>query len=354
MSHLQHLLSGQRSATAASSAPAAKVPLTEAAASLPEHIRLATDPGKLNAQTPFFVCPDWAGLPPVPHHFTCTREGEACAAVDLSRFPYYLIGRHEVCDYVLAHSSISSVHAAVVYHHERECFVVIDLKSTNGTRLNGQRIPRQELVVLVEGSTLQFGYSSRRYELKAGRCPHKRVREPTPPSSTSGLLSGSQMTGKDQQDCEAAPAPEPAAAAVAPAPATEEDIQYHLYQLVLKHKDTSKPVSRGLHTKGKAVTRSRDDAVGMAEFILSNHQRDHEERAREEGSGGFVYWTVEEFIACVDEYNEILTKTHGDLGLVTAKMYDTAFSAAAFALRRREVSGPIHTPLGVHVVFRSD
>jgi len=63
------------------------------------------------------------------------------------------VGRHPLCDLVLDDPRISGRHAAVEWDGER--WVVYDLGSTNGTRLNGARIRRRES--LKSGDVLQFG-----------------------------------------------------------------------------------------------------------------------------------------------------------------------------------------------------
>eukprot|EP00796_Vickermania_ingenoplastis_P010226 gene10226-7167_t len=337
--------------------------LSEEVNKLPEHIRLVTDPRKLHAQLPYFVCPQWAGLPATSYHLFCTREAVPFPALDLSRLPYYLFGKSAVADYVLEHHSISAVHAVLVFHCEQDCFVLLDLRSTNGVKVNGRRIERERPVPLQVGSVIQFGYSTRHYELRRGAAPSSKrlrdMREEAEAEAARAHREGPrQQRGEEAEDeveallaeleGEAGAQKETTAtAAVAP----QEDETFHLYQLVIKHKDLKNPVSRGAR-KGERITRSREDAVELANFILDAHKRQQEDAAKVRG---FVPWTVEEFVAAVEAYNEVFTKTNGDLGLVARGTYTTAgFDDAAFALRRHEVSAPLETPLGVHLLYRSD
>lgn len=146
--------------------------LSEDAQTLPQHIILKTDFRKLNAQTPFFRCPEWADLPPVAFHLHCTRDGAALPSFNLHRYAFYLFGKNAaVCDYILQHPSISNVHAALVFHRQQECFVVVDLHSTNGVRVNRIRIPSQKPIPVNVGSIIQFGYSTRLYELRSVSAP---------------------------------------------------------------------------------------------------------------------------------------------------------------------------------------
>lgn len=417
---------------AAKIAASSNVQFCEEAKALPLHIQLATDSGKLNAQISYFVCPDWAGLPPTGYHLYCAREGIPLPALDLSRFPYYLFGRSKVADYVLDHPSISGVHAALVYHPERECFILLDLKSSHGVRVNRsgeetssfERIGVAIPIPLAIGAKIRFGYSSRVYELRRGKPPSsKRLREEqeaalrqkkadaadSPSASslteemrngTSSVEKGNALTGAtaspltvkevgSKETVEGGVAvvevePTTGAPPSTEGPSSSHVCRYHLYQLVLKHKDVRNPVNRGVKGKGMRVTRSKEDAIEMAWWILQSHQRQKEPprdvsstqeqaiplgtRAGEEekhvpngatplcfSSPTAVEWTVEEFTEAVKEYSEINSKHHdGDLGLVEKGAYHQTFDEAAFQLQRHRVSAPVETPLGIHLIFRSD
>jgi pSer/pThr/pTyr-binding forkhead associated (FHA) protein len=58
-----------------------------------------------------------------------------------------LIGRHENCDIVLRHESISEYHALLLVD-ENMCCTIMDLKSHNGTFVNGLRIPKDQYISL--------------------------------------------------------------------------------------------------------------------------------------------------------------------------------------------------------------
>ncbi|CBZ27019.1 conserved hypothetical protein [Leishmania mexicana MHOM/GT/2001/U1103] len=420
------------SADAEQASPTVAIPLREAAQSLPPHIIAATDPVKLNKQASIFRCPAWAGLPSRPFHLHCVRGKVPYPALGLQRFPYYLFGKNPVCDYVLEHPSISFVHAALIFNKEHVCFVLLDLGSTNGVRLEGRRVEPRKPIPIAVGSVLQFGYSTRTYELRAGAPPQlKRLREDGA-EDTAAQRHGLGLASTDSRVCEAdkvslsaavagtatcpatvpsavaasatsAAAPvcappegqvaseprassataetatssahdavtsaagwmaEPAATAVmqttadatggspaaVAASALAEYAPIHLFQLVIKHKDVENPVSRG-RNKGEIITRSRADALDMARYILADHQR----RVPVAAALGFSPWTPEEFVAAVDEYCEVSAKKkRGDLGVVEKGTFADEIDEAAFRLRRGEVSAPVETQLGVHLLYRCD
>ncbi|KAG5505416.1 hypothetical protein GH5_03436 [Leishmania sp. Ghana 2012 LV757] len=421
------------SADAGQGLPAAAIPLSEAAQSLPPHIIAATDPVKLNKQAVIFRCPAWAGLPSRSFHLHCVRGKVPYPALGLQRFPYYLFGKNPVCDYVLEHPSISSVHAALIFNKEHACFVLLDLGSTNGVRLEGKRVEPRKPIPITLGAVMQFGYSTRTYELRAGVPPPplKRTREggdegpatrrhesgstatesghhgadeaplstagagcatcPVPAASTVVTLGTSASAGSPPR-AESQMASEPPSLAsvktstidahgvraVTPgrtgeaAPTTvlqatadatgvsetqaittsgeAECTPIHLFQLVIKHKDVENPVSRG-HNKGELITRSRADALDMARCILADHQR----RVPVVPELGFSPWTAEEFVAAVNECCEVSSKKkRGDLGMVERGTFADEIDEAAFRLRRGEVSAPVETRLGVHLLYRCD
>ncbi|KAK7197136.1 peptidyl-prolyl cis-trans isomerase [Novymonas esmeraldas] len=395
------------SADADPSRGAMVIPLCEAAESLPPHIIAATDPVKLNKQAPIFRCPVWAGLPPRPFHLHCQRGATPCPALGLQRFPYYLFGKGPACDYVLEHPSISAVHAALVFHKEQACYVLLDLGSTNGVRLYGKRVEPRRPIPIAVGAVMQFGYSTRTYELRTGPPPSlKRLREdgsadasqPTAPvekeqrgadplassascGATAAAAAATSPAVSKERPAERTPAqanaagaapgdgvasPDVLASAAAPsasAVATTESAPVvattdvvvppapiHLFQLVVKHKDVENPISRG-HNKGERITRSRADALDLARCILADHAR----RVPADAALGFSPWTVEEFVAAVGDYCEVSAKKkRGDLGMVEQGTFADDIDDAAFRLRRGEVSVPIETQLGVHLLYRCD
>jgi hypothetical protein len=69
------------------------------------------------------------------------------------------VGRHPECNLVLADPNVSRNHAEI--RPKGEGFVVVDLGSTNGTRVNGVRVAEQ---TLRDGDELAFGNTRIRFE----------------------------------------------------------------------------------------------------------------------------------------------------------------------------------------------
>jgi hypothetical protein len=69
------------------------------------------------------------------------------------------IGRHESCAIVFADSNVSRVHAQI--QHDLTGWLVVDLGSTNGVKVNGTKILKGEL--LADGDELTFGTTTARF-----------------------------------------------------------------------------------------------------------------------------------------------------------------------------------------------
>lgn len=85
---------------------------------------------------------------------------------EISRQKWTVFGRSkESCDVQLLHGSVSRHHAALG-HGESGNIYLVDLGSTHGTFLNGQRIEPNRRMVLADGDQLRFGESTRNYVVR--------------------------------------------------------------------------------------------------------------------------------------------------------------------------------------------
>ena len=89
--------------------------------------------------------------------------GKEPERIEIERYPFTL-GRNESCDYQILSSRVSREHAEIV--HEGAAFRVRDLKSTNGTFVNGERIEERRLADgdLVVIADVHFSFRSSRDE----------------------------------------------------------------------------------------------------------------------------------------------------------------------------------------------
>jgi pSer/pThr/pTyr-binding forkhead associated (FHA) protein len=86
-----------------------------------------------------------------------------------------LVGRDEDCDLRLDHKSISKLHCVIV--KTDGLLLVRDLGSTNGTRVNGQRVRR---AALLPNDTLAI--ANLRYQIKFGAELEKESESDSTPS----------------------------------------------------------------------------------------------------------------------------------------------------------------------------
>ena len=68
----------------------------------------------------------------------------------------WLVGRSSSCAIAIPHGAVSRCHA-ILGHVQGEAFYVMDMGSSNGTRLNRRRLPQLERRRIKDGDLLEFG-----------------------------------------------------------------------------------------------------------------------------------------------------------------------------------------------------
>ena len=81
-----------------------------------------------------------------------------------------VVGRRDSCDLVLSHPNVSSVHCRLAFRMGK--WIVEDLRSSNGVKVNGDRIPPNAPRPLSPGDEVTF----RQARLRAGVYPGRRSR----------------------------------------------------------------------------------------------------------------------------------------------------------------------------------
>ena len=133
--------------------------------------------------------PPEARLPPPssPWRLFVFKGSEILETIPLSERSCWLFGRERaVVDFPTEHPSCSKQHAVLQFRYtekknewgERKGAVkpyIIDLESANGTKLNGELLPKSRYVGLVSGDVIRFGDSSREYVLML---PPKEEKKP--------------------------------------------------------------------------------------------------------------------------------------------------------------------------------
>jgi len=143
--------------------------------------KLAESANKINGVNMAYGEPPDATKPTKHWRLYVFKGKEAIEPYHIHRQSMYLLGRERrVADIPLDHPSCSSQHCVLQFRmtqktetnehgQRRESKLVrpylIDLGSTNGCYVNGDRIEAQRYVELLEKDCLRFGYSSREYVL---------------------------------------------------------------------------------------------------------------------------------------------------------------------------------------------
>ncbi|DAZ93611.1 TPA: hypothetical protein N0F65_003661, partial [Lagenidium giganteum] len=116
-----------------------------------------------------FSSPPWC-LPHKPRAISLLdvyKNHELLTTYTVDQKAVYLIGRNAaVCDIVLNHCSISRLHACIIHHRDGAAYLV-DLGSCHGTFVDEMPLQALQPTLIVHGSVLKFGASSRSYSFKS-------------------------------------------------------------------------------------------------------------------------------------------------------------------------------------------
>eukprot|EP01136_Pigoraptor_vietnamica_P044247 Opistho-1_new@20750 len=110
--------------------------------------------------------PPWSGVPRHPFAFEVVKGGAIVERVDLSRKPFFTVGRLPTCDMPMDHPSVSRFHAVVQHRPEAGAVYVYDLGSTHGTVMNKAPLKPRTFYRLRVGQMVRFGASTRLYVLQ--------------------------------------------------------------------------------------------------------------------------------------------------------------------------------------------
>jgi len=83
--------------------------------------------------------------------------------------PVIILGREPACDFALEDQTVSSQHARLSYHQQQ--WWLEDLRSTNGTFLNGEAVTAP--VVITQGDELHLGQLGVKVEIGQSGLKHQ-------------------------------------------------------------------------------------------------------------------------------------------------------------------------------------
>lgn len=309
----------------------------------------------------------------------------------LGKKSHFMLGRHQKCDEVLEHVSLSRMHAVFIHCAKHEAggikqkprkdengeevddlgIVLVDLHSSHGTFVNDERIPPGVAILLFDYDVVRFGGSLRKYKLKGlgARRPsghpivyklpesadaseekvtkktepspksHKRAREEEDKSHKKHKRKDSEKekesskdkgkeSSKDKEKKESSKDKEKEKESA------DEPEKVRCSHILVKWKGSRNPSSR----LEKVVSRSREEALELV--TAYRKQIKTGEKSFEE-------------IASVASHCPTGNK-QGDLGMFGRGKMQKPFEEVAFGLKVGQVSEPIWTDSGVHIIKRTE
>ncbi|EGD80570.1 hypothetical protein PTSG_01162 [Salpingoeca rosetta] len=145
--------------SAEAASPAASPSSTSAAASSPNKADKGP-PGR----DEIYTAPEWSRVPTADYKLEVLKGGRIIDTIDISKKPFYIVGRAPICDIQAEHPSISRCHT-VLQHGDDGFVYAYDLNSTHGTKLNKTKMPPKRYYRFRIGQMLRFGASTRLYIL---------------------------------------------------------------------------------------------------------------------------------------------------------------------------------------------
>lgn len=239
-----------------------------------------------------FEPPSWCGVSPDTPAWTLVGLSET--PLPIHERGHYLIGRsHDPSldiDIILEDADVSSRHAAFVHHQEQNRLYIIDLSSRKGTLVDGAKIPANKPTKVRNGSVITIGpYSF-------------RCTRPGPPSQSDS-------------------------------PEKAQNNVVRASHLLVKHVGSRNPSS----WKEPVITRSEAEAMQIIEAY------------RTQIVGGNA-----DFATAAHTGSDCSSaKRGGDLGVFGRGQMQKPFEDAAFALRVGELSMPVKTDSGIHIILRT-
>jgi len=241
--------------------------------------------------------------------FQVQKNGEDVAQHYIGKQSFTIFGRNkDLCQVVLAHASISRQHAVVAHGSSGNCYVV-DLGSSHGTYITRTLDPKkkreklqpQRREVIRNDDMLEFGASSRKFVFKY-RFSKKRK------ADSRDKRDGKRKRGSDGESVTC-------------------------LHLLVKHAESRRPSS----WREENITRTKDEAEEKILKLLKKVK-----------SGET---TVAELAK--NESDCSSAARGGDLGSFERGRMQKPFEEAAFGLKVGEISGPVHTASGVHIIERT-
>jgi len=264
---------------------------------------------------PKYKLPNWAREPQLENcALEVYKSGKRIGTITrCSRNKSVIFGRNkEMADVLLQHPSISRRHA-VLLHGKSGNMYVMDLGSSHGTFINKKRLKRDQREVLQDGDTVKFGASSREYVVRL--CLEKN----------SKGARGTKRKGDDTSEKRKKKRKK-----------SETGDSVGCSHLLVKHEESRRPSS----WKEDKITRSKTEArEAIAEYKKQIEEADGVEK---------------KFAELAKKYSDCNSHMRGgDLGKFRRGKMQKPFEECAFSLKVGELSDPVETASGIHLILRT-
>mmetsp|Transcript_1199 Transcript_1199/g.2880 ORF Transcript_1199/g.2880 Transcript_1199/m.2880 type:complete len:251 (+) Transcript_1199:133-885(+) len=248
---------------------------------------------------PAFKPPNWAGQPCRVATLEVHCDNGITDKIPIDCKPYYLLGREPAqSDITLDSETCSRAHCALVHHQDGRLFL-IDLGSTHGTQLDGKPVPANKPTNLKNGAVLRFGHLSTAFVVRVESSAEKRG-----------------ASGQEEE------------------PSKRTNIMHvRASHLLVKHRDSRRPSS----WKEPTVTRTQEEALQMIQTF------------RERIVSGQVDFAT---LASTESHCSSAQRG-GDLGKFGPGQMQKQFEDATYALQVGELSQPVFSDSGVHLILRT-
>jgi len=242
-----------------------------------------------------------------------------------SRNKAVIFGRHkDFADIILQHPSISRRHA-VLLHGKSGNMYVMDCGSSHGTFVNKRKLQKETREVLQEGDTLKFGASSREYIVRL--CLDRDHRDSQKSSRGTKRKGDGETTSSEKRKKKRKRQSEDA----------KKGDSIGCHHLLVKHTESRRPSS----WREATVTRSKEEA----RELVVKYKKEIEESDDD---------VKEKFADLAQKYSDCNSHSRGgDLGKFSRGKMQKPFEECAFSLKIGELSDPVSTASGVHLILRT-
>jgi len=276
-------------------------------------------------KTSGFQPPSWARRPKLHQcGLEVYKKGKLVTVIkDINRKKCTIFGRNKsMCDIWLEHPSISRQHSAILHGSSGNIYI-LDLGSSHGTTCNHKKLHGNKRQVLADGDIIRFGASSREYHIRLRLDSSSEEDENSKKRKKRKRAPARDSDDEDER--------------VKKKKKSGEEKQVSCRHLLVKHKDSRRPFS----WKSEEITRSKEQAIEMAEgFLKTLKASDNVEDA---------------FIALAKVESDCNSnKRGGNLGKFGRGKMQKPFEEAAFNLGIGELSKPVTTMSGIHIIYRTE